>query len=92
MAITFVGQVAASVFAPSATKAYVSTAGNALILSLQHQSFSPPTITDTAGNTWLQGPDTVVDGTGAPAEKQVGLWYVINALPITSLTVTTSVF
>ncbi|HEY8992474.1 MAG TPA: PKD domain-containing protein [Candidatus Microsaccharimonas sp.] len=90
MAITFVGQAATSVFAPSATKAYVSTAGNALILSLQHQSFSPPTITDTAGNTWIQGPDTVVDGTGAPSEKQVGLWYVINALPITSLTVTTS--
>jgi len=89
MAISFVGQVAKSVFAGTSTQAYTSTAGNTLILALQHQTFTP-TITDSAGNTWVQGPDTVVDGTVATAEKQVGLWYSINATPITSITVTTS--
>lgn len=83
-----VQQSASTAFAGSKATAYghATTGGNLLVAAIGHQGGVVVSVTDDAGNTWIQGPETL--SSGATAQRFVGIWYCPNAFSTTTVTVT----
>lgn len=88
MSVSLVGQVAGSGFSTSLTVSRTTTAGNLLVACIEHQGGTVSSVTDTAGNVWVAGPDTY--GSTALNQQRVAIWYCLNAAAVTSITATQS--
>lgn len=85
--MAFVGQAAGGDYVASYTRTYTSTAGNLLVLCVQHQAGTINSVTDTAGNAWTLARDTFVSDT-ATSEGRVAIYVCPAAKAVTSVTVT----
>lgn len=65
-----------------------TTAGGTLVLSTTISAGAEPTITDTAGNTWVKAASTV--DIGATGQRRGCVYYCINAAAVTSISVTSA--
>lgn len=81
---TLIGQTTGVAYRATVTLNYTSTAGNLLVLCVQHHGATvSPTITDTAGNAWQVAGDTT-DGQG----ESIGtMYYCLDAGAVTSVTI-----
>lgn len=65
-----------------------TTAGSTLVLSTTISAGAEPTITDTAGNTWVKAASTV--DVGASGQRRGSVYYCINAAAVTSVSATSA--
>lgn len=89
MAIALVGSATpARGGSGTATINQTTTAGNLLVLTIQHQGGAITGVSDDASNTWTKAGDT--QDLGASSQRRVAVYYCLNAAAATAVTVTGS--